>query len=348
MAKYLFVITFGRTGSTLLQGLLNSIDDAVIFGENEGFLLSLMDAYNALKKAHGHLKSPVHDKEVNPWFGASRYSEERLRTQFQNFITELLFSKMPGGEPVRAATIGFKEIRHIFLAEGRLVHYLDFLGEVFPGCKLIFLTRNINDVLASGWWTKNEPRFVRQQVTRFRQTITKYAEEHPGRSLTLDYADLVRGEDAYVRLGDFIGIAVDQKKYLEVLSRNHSYDARNLTRLLAQRNKQVSLLNKAWWRANIDEFTISIAPKDGLLLIEGALLFRGDAEIAKLFINCGAMSDELPLCEPTANMKEQFPHNPHSEFAGFKAHVKLPAKVARLTTDEGKVLAEIFLENLIS
>ena len=46
-----FVITYGRSGSTLMQGILNSIDGFHIKGENNGFVFKLFESYQLLVNA---------------------------------------------------------------------------------------------------------------------------------------------------------------------------------------------------------------------------------------------------------------------------------------------------------
>src|SRR5580698_4461108 len=87
----LFVITYGRSGSTLLQGLLNALPGYRVHGENGGFLTKLLGAHEALTDAHAHLANPAVDRHRNPWFGSSRYDPATLNTAFRNFIDNILF-----------------------------------------------------------------------------------------------------------------------------------------------------------------------------------------------------------------------------------------------------------------
>ena len=61
------IISYGRSGSTLLSGLLNSIDGCVINGENNNFIYHLFRSYQSLivTKARPDL-DPTH-----PWYGSS-------------------------------------------------------------------------------------------------------------------------------------------------------------------------------------------------------------------------------------------------------------------------------------
>lgn len=76
------MVTYGRTGSTLLQGLLNAIPGYWIYGENGGFLLTLQESYAALPFAHRHMTDPTNDKATHAWFGSSRYDETSMTRKF--------------------------------------------------------------------------------------------------------------------------------------------------------------------------------------------------------------------------------------------------------------------------
>ena len=69
--RHLFVITYGRSGSTLLQGLLNSIDGMLIRGENNNVVVNLFQAHAALsltkKKFIKDTRAPT-----AAWFGAGQ------------------------------------------------------------------------------------------------------------------------------------------------------------------------------------------------------------------------------------------------------------------------------------
>ena len=47
--QYVFVVTYGRSGSTLTQGMLNTLPRTLVRGENNLYLLPLYRAYNGLK-----------------------------------------------------------------------------------------------------------------------------------------------------------------------------------------------------------------------------------------------------------------------------------------------------------
>ena len=50
--QHVLIITYGRSGSTLLQGLLNSIDGCIVRGENYDACKGLFRTYQAVSYTH--------------------------------------------------------------------------------------------------------------------------------------------------------------------------------------------------------------------------------------------------------------------------------------------------------
>src|SRR3990167_1313579 len=130
--KNIFIVTYGRTGSTLLQGVLNSIEGVYVAGKNMGVCYGLYKAYTSLKNAKkmaGNLPStPTH-----PFYGAESINLEL----FLQGIQSILRQQIVPSEMESPSCWGFKEIRYTteFLGGGdrsRLADYLNFMGKLFP------------------------------------------------------------------------------------------------------------------------------------------------------------------------------------------------------------------------
>ena len=64
MKKTIVLVTLGRTGSTLLQGIINTIDGACICGESAG-------AFNDIWALHKKMRITISRqgyKQTDPWF----------------------------------------------------------------------------------------------------------------------------------------------------------------------------------------------------------------------------------------------------------------------------------------
>ena len=168
------IISCGRTGSTLLMGILNSIDGYMIRGENLQIFHKLFE-FHQLANRIKHYK-----KETHPWF--NNYSTDNIN---QN-LKRLFFDFLDKDRTHRV--VGFKEIRYVFGEhkhqrgqlplvpmspnEKRLLFkYLDFLHEL-TNCKFIYNTRTISEVVKSGWWADNNDS--QKIIKRFERIMFHY------------------------------------------------------------------------------------------------------------------------------------------------------------------------------
>lgn len=122
--EYVFVVSYGRSGSTLLMGLLNAIPGYRIRGENYNTLYRLYQADAAVTKARDRFSSSDHLLEKSSWYGAPRIREHAYRAAPVGAFVDNVLRPEPGDR-----VIGYKEIRYTPLHMTDLAEYLAFLGE---------------------------------------------------------------------------------------------------------------------------------------------------------------------------------------------------------------------------
>ncbi|MAB71958.1 MAG: hypothetical protein CMJ54_05585 [Planctomycetaceae bacterium] len=163
----IFLLGSGRSGTTLLQKILNSADDVMIWGEHGGFLEQIARAY-----FHHTEKSKVNQaifrqnpvaKDPNLDFNRlmltdigyclmNWYGRREVAANFAGLIES--FFHPPG---MKKRHWGFKEIRY-----GRDDRTIEMLAELFPTARFVLIVRNPVDVIASqaamGWGSKTALR----------------------------------------------------------------------------------------------------------------------------------------------------------------------------------------------
>ena len=159
----IFLLGSGRSGTTLLQKILNSADDVMIWGEHGGFLKQIAQAYfhnTENPNVNGQIfeKNAV-AKDPNLDFNRSMltkigyswmnwYGRREVAANFAGLIES--FFHPPGMEKRHW---GFKEIRY-----GGDDRTIELLAELFPTARFVFIARNPVDVIASqaalGWGSK--------------------------------------------------------------------------------------------------------------------------------------------------------------------------------------------------
>ena len=151
----IFLLGTGRCGSTLLQKILNSVENVMIYGEHGGFLKQVAAAYflnledkmieKYIMSQNVAGKDPISVFETlkNPqlWSAWTNwYNQETVEDNFRDFI-ESFFNPVSLKQKVHW---GFKEIRY-----GLDDRVLEMLANLYPDGRLVFIVRHPVDVIAS-------------------------------------------------------------------------------------------------------------------------------------------------------------------------------------------------------
>jgi len=226
---YLFIVSVGRSGSTLLQGITNCLERTRITGEN-GIALPVVTGYAELIQGYNyaternlqgvrhiisHGKSAVRGlvsstNPGHPWFGISELNIEALERQIVNIISENVLNETK--YMAEYDQIGFKEIRWHY-------HRKVFQGMnlLFPNAKYIFNYRNSPDIVKSGWWKKmnTEVDFIDEA----QNWMSKEAQFLGSRAFEINYEDYVNDPSRLVNLEIFCQRALDWNKVGAVLEK---------------------------------------------------------------------------------------------------------------------------------
>jgi len=214
------IVTYGRSGSTLLQGLLNDIDGVLIRGENNNFIEGLFIAYQRLSNAKKNFGTPQALQTTFPWFGAKQIDVDQFLDSCQSLVKKVL---IPGSNlPESNICYGFKEIR-FHLLEDEFESYLDFLALIFPKVCFIFNTRNLDNVLQSSFWKTKDPLETRSALSALQNKMKAYGKKHPGRTFHLRYEDMVRRSVQLQKMFQFLGAPYFPHEIERVLNKPHSF-----------------------------------------------------------------------------------------------------------------------------
>ena len=148
--EFITVVTYGRTGSTVLQSALNTLPGVLVRGENYAALRGLRDYVQSIAATSDrhHAGRPEH-----PWFGSARLAPGDVVASLREHVVDTVLRP-------RADTriAGFKEIRYEpghFADYDVLLDYLLFLNTLMPGMRYLMNVRDPDDAARSGWWPGN-------------------------------------------------------------------------------------------------------------------------------------------------------------------------------------------------
>jgi hypothetical protein len=212
--RYVFIVTYGRSGSTLLMGLLNTIPGYLIRGENHNALYRLYHADTTLRQAYNQHAGDDNGSPNTPWYGTSSWQPDAFRgALLDGFVAHVL--RPSAGSRV----LGFKEVRYTDGDINNLTDYLDFLRTGFPDSKIVFNHRLPTDVARSGWWADYPEALQRIQAAddRFLAVPTDARHFH------FYYDEIDESLDNIRALFQFLGEDLNEARVRRTLATRHSY-----------------------------------------------------------------------------------------------------------------------------
>jgi Sulfotransferase family len=217
--KFVMVVTYGRSGSTLLMAMLNTVRGARVTGENFGALYFIYKAIEAVRQSKVQFGKAEMATDY-AWYGAhdinpAAFSDDLMASFRKNVLGTTGFETL----------IGFKEIRY---SENRMSDkdfngFLLFVLDAIPNSLIIINTRNLAATAQSGWF-KGKPN-AEANLRRFEARLLAFAAQNDDRVVVLHYDTYVTDPGVVVAALKRFGIAMDTQKLEQVLARKHSTSA---------------------------------------------------------------------------------------------------------------------------
>ncbi|MGK7919728.1 MAG: sulfotransferase [Trichodesmium sp.] len=223
----ILIVTYGRSGSTLLQGILNNLDGVLVRGENNNFIYGLYEAYKKLIDTRNYEDI---NQPNNSWYGAGEINLELFLHDCQNLVRNVLLGNQNNQQNI--VCYGFKEIRYfeVYQHQKDITYYLDFLAKIFPTPAFIFNIRNLDDVLKSGWWANMDEIDIaasRRGLRELETNFNSYQKKHPDNTFLISYEEVVSQSNNFQLLFDFLGAKYPENMN-EILLTPHGYGQKNI------------------------------------------------------------------------------------------------------------------------
>jgi hypothetical protein len=225
---HVFIVAFGRSGSTLTQKLLNALPGYCIRGENANALANLCRTAILLRRepVYGQLRAlelagpggqaewqgrPIERRDWfanmgrpdHPWYGIEAVDATAFaRDLFEVFARTVL--RPPEGTRVA----GCKEIR--WATEPAIFHEsLDLVSAAFPGTRFIFQNRDFEHVRRSSFWKEADAGAVKAMWDTHERLTAEYLARRDN-GFRLDHRVFREGPDALGPLFSFLGEPFDR------------------------------------------------------------------------------------------------------------------------------------------
>ncbi|TDK50903.1 sulfotransferase [Antarcticimicrobium luteum] len=224
---YVFLVTYGRSGSTLTQRLLNSIPGYCIRGENGNltYFLSKVSSYvrdnenyvwrreDILKPEAGRhsFLQDILGTAKDPWYGAENVDPDAMERALMDMFVNQVLRPGPG-----CRVCGFKEIR-FHEDPAFFTAHLETLRRAFPNSRFLFQTRDHAAVANSSWWSKLPAAKIESILSRAETLFRSFSVSHPECCFTIQYEKFAAGISYVTEIFDFLGEVPDPERVQEIL-----------------------------------------------------------------------------------------------------------------------------------
>ncbi|CAM3107587.1 sulfotransferase [Paracoccus nototheniae] len=210
LKRNIFIITYGRTGSTLLQSLVQTLPGCTMRGENHNVIEPIWSAAMRARLTRGSW-GKEQQPENHPWYGADLMRPSIFGAGMIDALIDHVLQP-----PRDAKYFGFKEIRYNALGD-RFPNLLEFMRYHFKDPLFIFNTRNVSDVAQSAWWKNWKEEDVKALVHDMDKRFADYHAAHPDHSIMMSYESFSRDPLAMKPLFDKLDEPFDQAQIEAVL-----------------------------------------------------------------------------------------------------------------------------------
>ena len=193
--QYLFVVTYGRSGSTLVQGLLNTLPRTLVRGENDLFMLHHYRAHAAIRGWQSLHRNHAVYKRESAFYGTHVLSPEAAARAMNETVVQSLLGR---AGPRQVDTLGFKEVLWHRIEAEETADFFEVLEEAFPGAKYVLNTRDVDRVVGSGFWQRVPVEEARAKVGRVVEIQDFLRSTRPDQTFDLSF-EVLTGDDLEAR-----------------------------------------------------------------------------------------------------------------------------------------------------
>lgn len=201
--RYVFVVTYGRSGSTLVQGLINTLPRTLLRGENDLYLQHLVRALTAARRwREEHADHGAYD-DTSAFYGVKAIRGSVFAQGINDVVTQTLIGRY---DPTDYDVVGFKEVLWHRLEAEETEDFFAGMDEAFPGARYVLNTREIDHVIGSGFWKRADEQEARRLIGRVTEIQEHLRQTRPDRVFDVSY-EVLTGEDRVAQDAVMRGLA---------------------------------------------------------------------------------------------------------------------------------------------
>jgi hypothetical protein len=210
--RFVFVVTYGRSGSTLTQGMLNTLPRTLVRGENNLYLLPLYRAYAGLDTFRSQFGGRGAAKASSAFYGLREVDLDDFATAVHDLVQRQLLGDVPVADVDR---LGFKEVLWHRIRPKEWPGFFDFVDRAFGDPLYVLNRRDVAMTTTSGFWRK-KPEAAARQITRIRRLQEFLRETRPQRAFDTRFEAITSTDhnvaaDQLRRLAEFVTGSCDDE-----------------------------------------------------------------------------------------------------------------------------------------
>jgi len=216
--RYVFVVTYGRSGSTLVQGLLNAMPRTLMRGENNFYLLHLFHALHAVRQFRREHWKHNPDRAISAFYGL----DQIRRGPFLQATNDIVTSTVLGDNPPGAYDVlGFKEVLWHRIEPEETAEFFEWLEQCFPDIGYVLNTRDPQECLGSGFWQEHTKDAALARIGRVIEIQDYLRETRPARCVDVRFEELTGSAPAILDrlLADLAAFVTRRPATPEVVAR---------------------------------------------------------------------------------------------------------------------------------
>lgn len=186
--EFVFVVTYGRSGSTLVQGLLNALPATLVRGENGFYPVHLFRASRAATEfgdKHGARQQAT--KTTSAFYGSGELRPEPFAASARALVTRLLLGDT---DPRDVRRLGFKEVLWHQVGPEETEGFFAWLDQAFPGARYVLNTRDVEATSTSGFWQQEDRDVALARIARVVEIQDHLRATRPARVVDVRYEAL--------------------------------------------------------------------------------------------------------------------------------------------------------------
>lgn len=204
--RYVFVVTYGRSGSTLTQGMLNTLPRTLVRGENNLYLLPIFRAYAGLETFKGKFGGDRAARPESAFYGLSEVDLDAFADSVRELVQRQLLAGLPATEVDR---LGFKEVLWHRIRPPEWEPFFGFMDRAFGDPLYVLNRRDVAMASTSGFWQKKKPGVAERQINRVRRLQDFLRESRPERCFDTQFEAMTSDDrsvagDQLRRLAEFV------------------------------------------------------------------------------------------------------------------------------------------------